>query len=517
MPDIIFQIDENKKVIFVNNAVKILGYEPADWLGNPITHFIQLGDEEDKTLVLLSTQRVGERSTKGLDLKLKNKKGSIVWYEVKTTSMVIDSIGLWDVPNISVKNKDCRQKTFKGNLCICRDIDKWVLSLDAMRKAKESEEKANKAKSEFLAQMSHELRTPMNSILGFAQLLGMTTKDKLSATEQSNLIRIVQSGNHLLSLINDILDLSKIESGLIRFELKNILMQSALSEVVDYLRQASQDRNIRVENRIDKNRKLFIKGDPVRIKQIFINLVSNAIKYNKENGSVTIDAETLDSKRAVIKVSDTGPGIPKEKFEELFEPYKRLGADQTEVEGTGIGLTITKKLVEQMGGAIEVESQLGVGSCFTVTLPLGSQDQAAELTGPAQFSAESLPSQKIVTVLYIEDNKYNIELVEQIFLRWPKAKLLIAKTAESGLELAYETQPDLILMDIDLPVMDGTTAMKLLKRHEKTKDILIIGLSSSAEQGFIDKALAEGFNGYITKPINVKHFLSALDRYINQQ
>jgi len=376
--------------------------------------------------------------------------------------------------------------------------------------AMEEAKSANQAKSAFLSSMSHELRTPLNAILGFAQIL---TSEKLPSTlaqkrEFAN--HILKSGRHLLTLINEILDLAKIESGAVALSLEPVALNEILKECESMVAPLAGNRGIRL---------LFPDGcmanvtaDRTRLKQIVLNLLSNAIKYNRDGGAVVVDCSPSGQNLVRVSVQDTGMGLKPEQVKQLFQPFNRLGQESGAEEGTGIGLVVTKRLVELMGGTIGVTSSQGVGSMFWIELestePVPSRvDPNAERPAEHHRHQEGEPT----TVLYVEDNPANLKLVEEIISFRPDLKLISAPDGHLGLELARAHQPDIILMDINLPGMNGIDAVKLLANDPRTAHIPVIALTANAMPRDVEKGLAAGFFRYLIKPINIDEFTEAIN------
>lgn len=382
------------------------------------------------------------------------------------------------------------------------------------KKAEEGSRKASEAKSIFLSSMSHELRTPMNSILGFAQLLQTDLTDPLSGTQKENVEYILKSGKHLLVLIDEVLDLSRIESGRLQLSIEDIDVGAAIMETLATIGPLAEQYNITIVNRTEHD-KQYIRADCTRLKQVIMNLLSNSIKYNKPDGSVVIWHELTSTDTVRVNIEDTGLGIAEEKLGSLFEPFNRLGAEALKVEGTGIGLTITKRLVRLMGGSIGVESKVGKGSKFYVDLkkaetPVESTGITKDVTDEKRLTG----TKEVKTLLYVEDNPSNLILVENILKRRPDIKLLTAPQARLGIELARAHQPNMILMDVNLPGINGFEALKLLKDHGETKEIPVVAVSANAMPKDIEKGMAAGFKDYITKPININKFLEVVDKVL---
>lgn len=396
------------------------------------------------------------------------------------------------------------------------DITSKKMAEDKLLSAKEESEKASASKSEFLSRMSHELRTPMNAILGFGQLLEFDTDEPLSNFQKSRVKEIQKAGKHLLELINEILDLSRIESGLLTLSIEDILLSNVIDDVLSLISPLAEKQNIKIVNLISHQPDLLVQGDFTRLKQVILNLMSNAVKYNKKGGSITLDFQKSDADKISIAISDTGEGISEDNLKQLFQPFNRMEAENSAVEGTGIGLTITKQLIELMNGNISVQSTPGKGSCFSIEIPEGKQlAQAREerVFNPA-LKASCKTEEHNWTLLYVEDNPANLKLVEQILQSRSDIKLLTAPQARLGIELARAHQPDMILMDINMAEMDGITAMKKLKKYEETNNIPVIAVSANAMESDIKKCLDGGFKAYITKPLDIPKFFIEIDRFL---
>lgn len=369
-------------------------------------------------------------------------------------------------------------------------------------------EKANKAKSEFLSTMSHELRTPLTAILGFGELIEMLADDE----NKRYASKIIHAGDHLLSLINDILDLSAIESGKLTLSIENVSLKDVLTEAISLMAPQAHKSTIQIIAPTSENIICYVQADYMRLKQVLLNLLSNAIKYNREGGTITVTCKPCSNDRTRITVTDTGAGMSDAQLQQLFQEFNRVGAERTDIKGTGIGLVITKRLIELMGGIIGVESEQEKGTSFWFEL---KQVINPELISPEhqaimQNMAKSgvMPSNK--KILYIEDNPNNLLLVSQIIKQYSPHEIISAPDGRLGIDLAMTQLPALILLDINLPYDDGYTVLKKLRENDLTKNIPVIAVTANSMESDKKRAKAAGFDDYITKPINFRLFLDAI-------
>jgi PAS domain S-box-containing protein len=383
-----------------------------------------------------------------------------------------------------------------------------------LENAKAAAEKANLAKSDFLSSMSHELRTPLNAVLGFAQLMASDTPPPSSAQKLS-IDQILQAGWYLLRLINEILDLAMIESGKVTLSQESMSLTEVIQDCQAMIEPQAQKRGVEMSFPLLDNL-FYVHADRTRVKQVMVNLLSNAIKYNRAEGKVVVKCAMSGKHRVRVSVTDTGAGLTPEQLAQLFQPFNRLGQESSIEEGTGIGLVVTKQLIELMGGVIGVESSIGVGSVFWVELPASSAPELAldsidkiAVDKMDHVTVHALQSQR--TLLYVEDNPANLVLVEQLIARRGDLKLLTAINGHLGIQMARAHQPDVILMDINLPGISGYGVLKILHEDAATAHIPIMALSANAVPRDIQKGMDAGFFRYLTKPIEVIEFMDALD------
>jgi signal transduction histidine kinase/CheY-like chemotaxis protein/CHASE3 domain sensor protein len=382
----------------------------------------------------------------------------------------------------------------------------------ALRAAKEEAENANKAKNEFLSRMSHELRTPLNAIIGFSQVLEMT---ETSEKNRPRIGHILKAGRHLLGLIEEVLDISRIEARLLTLSLEPVSVGEAIEQAVDLVNPIAANAGVRLEKTVSAADLLYVSADRQRTQQVLLNLLSNAIKYNSLGGAVTISAEIVSDKLRV-NVTDTGIGISEDFFPRLFQPFERLGATQTAVEGTGLGLALSKGLAEAMGGTIGVKSVVGQGTTFWLELSKAESPSQTILRGSAQISNRLTQSDSSHTVLYIEDNLSNIRLMEDIVAIRSGIKLMTAMQGRIGLELAREHAPEFIFLDLHLPDMPGHEVLARLKSDPRTRRIPVVVISADATPGQVKRLLEAGAQEYLTKPIDMKHIFRVFDEHLSK-
>ena len=396
--------------------------------------------------------------------------------------------------------------TMAGVVVSFRDVTERRRAAEAVRQAKEEAESANRAKSDFLSRMSHDLRTPLNAILGFAQLLEIESHQ----AHQENVAQILRAGRHLLDLINEVLDIARIEAGQLSLSPEPVDLDEVIPQTLELISPLASSRGISLHNRAAAGRH-YVLADRQRLTQILLNLLSNAVKYNRHAGSVTVSIEPVERERIRITVADTGRGLSPDQIEMLFQPFERLGAEQTEIEGTGLGLALSKGLAEAMGGSVGLASEVDRGSTFWVEL-MGVEAPVRQESGATRAAGgPGGPSTTTGVVLYVEDNTSNVRLFERIVAHRPGVRLLAAAQGQRGLELAVGHRPDLIFLDLHLPDMHGEELLHRLWADVRTRGIPVVILTADATPAQGRRLLAAGATAYLTKPFEIARVLGLLD------
>ncbi len=489
----IIMLDEGGRVKSWNEgAQRIQGYTAKEIIGQHNSRFFS---QEDIAIdkpgrALLEAAAVGRSEDNGWRVR---KDGSTFWANVVTTAIRGPGGAL------------------RGYATLERDMSERRRVEAELNQAKATAEAANLAKSEFLSSMSHELRTPLNAILGFAQLMESDTP-AASPAQKVSIDQILQAGWYLLSLINEVLDLSLIESGRLSLSPESVSLPEILSDCHAMMEPLAQKRGITMRFPAF-DAPCHVMADRTRVRQILVNLLSNAVKYNRAGGSIVVECRPRAQGHVRLSVRDTGMGLTPEKLSQLFQPFNRLGQEAGAEQGTGIGLVVTKRLVEVMRGTIGVESAVGRGTLFWIdlvatTAPRHDFTQADIETTDAVLAKNAGP---VRTVLYVEDNPANLKLVTMLIARRRDLRLLMAENGNLGVELAQAHQPDVILMDVNLPGISGLKAMSILSKDCATAHIPIIALSANANPRDVERGLAAGFLRYLTKPIKVDELMETLD------
>lgn len=403
-----------------------------------------------------------------------------------------------------------------GLVGTCRDVTAQA-AVELLRHEKDAAERANRAKSEFLSRVSHELRTPLNGILGFAQLMALDRVDTLAPAQQRRLQSVVRAGRHLLGLINDVLELTRIEQEDFSVRLCAVNAGESIADCIALIQPLADQAGVRLPDPTAPATPAWVRADPRALEQVLMNLLSNAIKYNRSGGSVDVEVTRTgaqDAPRVRIALHDQGQGMSAQQQASLFQPFNRLGAEASRTEGTGLGLVISQRLVDEMGGTLRAQSQPGEGSTFIVELP------ACDAPGAREAPAAPPPMPPAVSptgprrVLYIEDEPLNMVLMEEVFRTQPDWTLLTAEDGETGERVARDGQPDLVLIDMNLPDTNGLALIRRLRADPATRGLRCIALSADAMREQIAAALAAGFDEYWTKPIDVHRVLSDLGRLL---
>jgi PAS domain S-box-containing protein len=490
----IVKTDLEGRILKPNPAYcRLLGYDESELRARSVGQLTHAEDRPEDAK-LMSAMRRGESEVYRREKRYLAKDGTVVNVQL-TVALLRDAAGQ---PESTVG--------------VVEDIGEHLRLADAER-ARDLAESSNRAKSEFVSRMSHELRTPLNAMLGFAQLLGLDRKPVLAEHQRAWASQIQQAGWHLLHMINDTLDLSRIESGML--ELKPValelapLVQSALAMV----EAAAAKRGLQIDPRIDR-RAHAVLGDETRIKQILTNLLSNAVKYNVDGGRIRVKARVTEAEAIEISVSDTGLGMTRAQMDQLFQPYNRLGRERGVIEGTGIGLVISRKLAELMGGSLRAQSVAGEGSTFILTLPRAPFADSDVPTGGELPTHPAFYHQRLVH--YIEDNETNVEVMRGMLQRRPQVRLGVSMNGLDGLAAVRAQHPSLILLDMHLPDIDGLELLRHLKADDGLCGIPVVVVSADATAAHIEAALTAGAAHYVTKPVNLSSFLAILDELLDE-
>jgi PAS domain S-box-containing protein len=487
--DVICTIDEGGRFLSVNVACEELwGYKATELLGRRYIDLVYL-DDRTRTEAASETLLVGGKLTDFVNRYVR-KDGTVVDVLWSATWSAADKI----------------------MFCVAHDVTDRARIEKALREAKEEADRANHAKSDFLSRMSHELRTPLNSILGFGQLLD---RQAANDTQRTRVRYILSAGRHLLNLINEVLDISRIEAGNLQLSLEPVCLEEAMSEAIDLMRPLAAEREIRLAASCPLNTTTYVLADRQRFKQVLLNLLTNAVKYTAMQGRVSVAFNDSGNGTMRVLVRDTGAGIPAQKLSRLFTPFDRLGAEQSTVEGTGLGLALCQRLVEAMHGCIGVDSTVGDGSTFWVELPQAEspfQQLAAQKSAPVLEEISRTGKRRL---LYIEDNFSNVTLVEQMLAERASLELMTAMQGRLGLDLARKHVPDLVLLDLHLPDMPGWQVLAQLKADQNTRDIPVIVISADATAPQIKRLLAAGARAYLTKPLDIGEFFRVVEETIS--
>ncbi|CAN5489491.1 hypothetical protein BH20CHL6_BH20CHL6_02540 [soil metagenome] len=496
-PDLIAIVDEAAEFRYASPAVEaVLGIAPTAAAGRSLLDHVHADDRiELQSMLQAASSESGMAD--GARFRLRRGSNSWVWTEARART----------IPHHG-------QGAPREVVLVARDASAQVALEAELREARAAAESANFAKSEFLSRMSHELRTPLNAVLGFGQLLEM---DDLTPDQQDSTRYILKAGRHLLELIEEVLDISRIETGRLPISPEPVAVGETIDELVALLGPMASPRRIAVESAGAQACSYHVMADRQRLKQVLLNLITNAIKYNREGGRVRLFCTVVEHDRLRICVEDTGPGFTRAQAERLFTPFDRLGAEQSGVEGTGIGLVLSRRLVEAMGGVLAFETRPGEGSTFWAELAIAgvridvgpdrqNQPSAAE-------DASGAPSRSY-TILAIEDNAASLMLIERVLARRPGLKIESAIQGSLGLDLARQLRPDLILLDLHLPDMAGMEVLQRLRAEPPLRAVPVVILSADATAGQRERLIAAGAHDYLAKPIDIARFLSLLEEVL---
>jgi len=500
-PDAMVIVDPEGRITLVNRQTEqLFGYRREELLGQPVEVLVPArfrAGHSGRRGGYVAEPGVRPMGA-GVQLNAQRKDGSEFPVEISLSPLETD----------------------RGTLvsAAVRDITDRRRAEAALEEAKLAAEQANQAKSEYLSRMSHELRTPLNAILGFAQLLEL---DELRDDQQESLGHILSAARHLLVLINEVLDIAAIEAGRLPLSLEPVALADVVGETVSLIRPLADQHNVLLVGDTTELCDRHVLADRQRLKQVLLNLLSNAVKYNREGGSVRILCEPAPGERIRIKVADTGPGIGSEALERLFVPFERLTAEFSGVEGTGLGLPLSQRLAQAMGGTLELTTAIDQGSTFWVELAAaerpvdaptddGSPDASAGQDGQEQVATQ-------ITVLYIEDNLSNLQLVDRVVSRRGGVTLISAMRPMLGLDLAREHDPDLVLLDLHLPDIPGEEVLRRLRSDPRTAGIPVVILSADARPSLIKRLLGAGARAFLTKPLDVAELLGLLDQVAEER
>ncbi|MPY95668.1 MAG: response regulator [Acidimicrobiia bacterium] len=467
---------------------------------------------EDDRVDRAAAEEVGARSIVAAPLTVEGRSvGALLAYSARPAAFGAGAVRTVRAFGAMLSGALGRAQAFEARadaiIALGTEVRERRAAEQAAADARDAAEQANQAKSEFLSRMSHELRTPLNAVLGFGQLLDL---EDLDEDQRAYVGHVIKAGYHLLDLINEVLDISRIESGRMSLSLEPVRVGDVVTEAIDLVRPLASTRGITLPPPHDPLCRRYVRADRQRLKQVLLNLLANAVKYNHPGGRVAIACAPVDEGRFRVAVTDSGPGISSHLLERLWVPFERLGAELTEIEGTGLGLALSKRLVDVMGGSLSVSSAVGQGSTFWVDLDeLDSPSEEVD-EPPLVVGTRTAPAGDHV-VLYVEDNLPNLRLVERILARRPGVTLLSAMQGNVGLELAAEHHPDLVLLDLNLPDRPGAEVLAALRSDPRTADVPVVVVSADATPGQLDRLLRAGASDYLTKPFDVHRFLDLVD------
>jgi PAS domain S-box-containing protein len=493
-PDAFVCVDGMGRIVLVNSQTeRLFGYRRDELIGGPVEMLVP-----DALREVHSRHRTGYLRTPitrpmgaGQELSGRRRDGTRFPAEISLSAVRSES-------GVTVS-------------AVIRDVTERRRAEQEIMSARQEAERANQAKSDFLSRMSHELRTPLNAILGFAQLLEL---DELSTQQADSVHHILSGGNHLLALIDEVLEISRIEAGRLNISLEPVPILEVVETALGLVRPLATDRRVILQVDHEASRNVQVLADRQRFKQVLLNLVSNGVKYNRPGGRVTISWVARGGGSVRLSVTDTGPGIAAGQIERLFRPFERLGAAESDVPGTGLGLALSKGLMESMGGRIGVESQSLLGSTFWVELD--AIDGQVRPTAEPHIVEVHDPDRPSVRILYVEDNLPNLRLVEQVLARQYRVEMIPTLQGSLALDLARQHRPHVILLDLHLPDIPGEEVLDRLRADPGTAGIPVVVVSADATPKQVSRLMGRGVVGYVTKPLNIRRFIEVLDEALSR-
>jgi two-component system, sensor histidine kinase and response regulator len=485
---------DNEKFKQMNGRFsEMVGYSEQELLDRTPMDLTHPDDVAESRRLVTGLLKGAERCS--VEKRYLRKNGDVLWAN-RTACVIRDKVG--------------NPRDF---LIMVEDITERKRAEEAVREAKKEAERANLAKSEFLSRMSHELRTPLNAILGFGQLL---ERQNPTAQQQARVEHIMSAGRHLLDLINEVLDISRIEAGHLQLSVEAVFIAEVLDEALALMRPLAAARSMKLVVDASLQEDVYVLADQQRLKQVLLNLLTNAVKYTPAGGRISVSLDRSDPAKTRLFVADNGAGIGADKVARLFTPFDRLGAEQSGVEGTGLGLALCQRLMHAMGGDIGLNSKVGEGSAFWIELPATESPLKTLPSARASIPKETGTMQP-AKILYIEDNLSNLTLVEQMLAEHPQIDLITAMQGGLGLDLACQHQPDLVLLDLHLPDLRGHEVLARLRKNHLTRDIPVVVISADATAGQIQRLKSAGARGYLTKPIDITEFFRVIDETIGDR
>ena len=524
LPAIVYEAEfgENGRWTYVSPQIEeMLGFSQEEWMADTSIWWQRLHPEDRPMAIADEARSRSSGEALRSEYRMIARDGRIVWFRDEATVLRTDGDRpvfmqgvMFDVSDqkraeeeLRIVNVELERRVLDRTSQLDEANQELMERQERLTEARLEAERANRAKSEFLSRMSHELRTPLNAILGFGQLLEM---DELTEHQQDAVRQILKGGGHLLSLINEVLDIARIEVGRMQLSLEPVAVDELVADAAGLVRPLADQRGVAIEILDAVEGERFVIADRQRLQQVLLNLLSNAVKYNRERGMVRCSIRDVEGGRLRVDVEDQGMGIPAEELARLFVPFERLGVEKSGVEGTGLGLALSKQLVDAMGGTLEVESVPGEGSTFSVRLPIGT---APAWTGDVLTGsiADASPTR---TVLCIDDNPAHLKVIERLVAHRPGIRLLSALTGGLGVDLARTHRPDAILLDVGLPDTSGHDVLRRLRAEPATNGIPVIVISADGSERAREALLAAGARAHVPKPIDVRGVRALLDEIL---